>query len=141
MRALRITCALYVLVVLAAVLAPAPALETPARDVATSLSPKTPDPDPQPMQQVERVGWRRLDTLANLALFLPLGALVALAWPLTAATNLLGTAAFATGIELLQLTVVRQRSAQVRDVVVDTAGSVLGFAVARWWARRRAGSS
>ena len=72
-----------------------------------------------------------LELLANVALFTPLGLLVALAvpgarWWVVIATGLL----LSTGIELVQLAL-PSRVSTVSDVIANTAGTALGLVLAR----------
>ncbi|HVF31402.1 MAG TPA: VanZ family protein [Acidimicrobiales bacterium] len=136
-RLVRAAAVVFALAVAVVVLAPDPAFEGPARDVASSMSPRTPDPDPQPMQQLERIGWNRLDVLVNLLLFVPLGALVALGWKGPAWANAALAVVLAGLLEVLQLTVFQYRSAQLSDVLLNVAGSMLAFGAARSALRRR----
>jgi len=72
-----------------------------------------------------------VDTALNVALFVPFGALVLGLWPswrwwaaVAAGAALSGT------IELSQLWVFTWRSAQLSDLVTNTAGATLGWAIA-----------
>jgi glycopeptide antibiotics resistance protein len=75
--------------------------------------------------------------LANIALFVPLGLLVAAGWRQTNAgwVILLGFAASVT-IELVQ-TLLPSRVPTLSDVVANTLGTVIGCCMARLFARRR----
>ncbi|WP_394550988.1 VanZ family protein [Agromyces sp. MMS24-JH15] len=68
--------------------------------------------------------------LANIALFVPLGLLLPLAWPrLGPITVIVAGCALSTGIELIQLAI-PSRVSTISDVVANTAGTALGYLVA-----------
>lgn len=90
------------------------------------------------MDAVDRLdaglGWSldvdRVESLANLAMFVPLGAFLGLAvrprsWPLV----LLAGAALSAGVELAQ-TRIPGRVPDVHDVVANTAGDLVGLLAA-----------
>lgn len=74
--------------------------------------------------------------LANIALFVPFGLLVAAAWPRTNAwwIILLGFSASAT-IELVQ-TLLPSRYPTLSDVIANTLGAIIGCCAARLFAPR-----
>ena len=79
-----------------------------------------------------------LERLANVALFVPGGALIALRTRWRAARIVLLLAAWSAGIELVQLTLATWRTPDVGDVIMNTTGALIGVAVARAWAPRDA---
>ncbi|WP_347754305.1 VanZ family protein [Agrococcus sp. ProA11] len=102
-------------------------------------------------EMLEWVYWTRLEVLANVAMFVPLAALLvfllgARRWWLALALCLAAT----VGIELVQHVLLSGRVASAKDVVANTAGAVIGVLIAvaieaivraarRRSARRRAG--
>jgi hypothetical protein len=70
-----------------------------------------------------------VDVLQNIALFLPLGALLVLAG-LPAGRATLACMLLSLSIELLQIRVVSGRDASLSDVLTNTAGALLGSALA-----------
>ncbi len=98
---------------------------------------REPEPGAQPPLRAER---RTADTLANLALFAPLGFALTLAgWPVLRIG--LVSAGLASGIELLQRSL-PGRTAGVGDALANAAGALLGAAAwaALAWGVRRAGA-
>ena len=97
------------------------------------------------------VGYPLLEFTANIALFVPFGALAVVALPLRMPSRASMLAVIATGslasiaIELTQLLVPGRVSA-LSDVIANTAGTAIGFAL-MWWMlrlsrrRRRAGDA
>ena len=87
------------------------------------------------------VSLREAEALANLLLFVPLGALLALALPRVLLLGLLCGAALASGgIELTQYVFLPERVPSVLDVVMNTAGAAVGLVLggdARRLLRRR----
>lgn len=78
------------------------------------------------------VGYPVLEFLANVALFAPLGALCALAWPhIRFGWIVAAGGALSVLIELVQLAM-PSRYSTVSDVIANTAGTALGFAVVVW---------
>ncbi|UOE44344.1 VanZ family protein [Agromyces larvae] len=68
-----------------------------------------------------------LEFLANVALFVPFGVLLALAWPRLGAWSVIGIgAATATVIELVQLGI-PSRVSTVSDVIANTTGTAIGL--------------
>ena len=69
-----------------------------------------------------------VDAAANVALFVPVGFLVAQLLP--RGIRLGGTVviccAMSTGIEIIQATFLHERSGNVRDVITNTAGALIG---------------
>ncbi|KRC60587.1 hypothetical protein ASE14_06215 [Agromyces sp. Root81] len=78
-----------------------------------------------------------LEFLANVALFVPFGALLALAFPRTPVWGIvaIGTAV-SVGIELVQLAL-PSRVSTISDVIANTIGTALGLGLTLWWARAR----
>ncbi|WP_091230786.1 VanZ family protein [Microbacterium sp. 3J1] len=86
------------------------------------------------------VGYPVLEFAANIALFVPFGALVAAAWPALPAWKVVAAgAATSVVIELVQIAL-PTRYPTVSDVVANTLGAAVGFALVRWL-RRGAASS
>ena len=81
------------------------------------------------------VGYPILEFLANVALFIPLGFLVHLAWPRVPwwVVTAIGCSV-STLIELVQLAL-PTRYSTLSDIIANTLGTALGFAVARLLAR------
>lgn len=74
-----------------------------------------------------------LEFLANVAMFAPLGLLAALAWPqLRGGWIAAAGLTLSTTIELVQLTM-PTRYSTVSDVIANTLGAALGWAVVAWW--------
>jgi VanZ family protein len=72
------------------------------------------------------------NVLGNAAMFVPLGAAAALAFPNTRVLAILGTTvALSAAIEVVQTLPVISRSADVTDVIMNAVGAVLGFVVIR----------
>ncbi|MEX0953142.1 MAG: VanZ family protein [Nitriliruptoraceae bacterium] len=90
---------------------------------------------PEPV--VDTVGFRPLEMLLNIALFVPLGLGLGAWWP-SRPRLLWGAIVLSVGIELAQLTLPDRHTDPV-DVLTNGVGALLGFAVARWIhaARRR----
>jgi VanZ family protein len=63
--------------------------------------------------------------LLNAMLFVPVGGLVALGWRLSARRSTVVALAVSAAIELVQLTA-GHRTAELRDVVANTAGAAVG---------------
>lgn len=88
----------------------------------------------------------RLDIAGNIALFVPLGALLALRWPALAPLVVVVVGSAASGaIEAAQLLVLTARDASLNDLALNTSGAALGWVggrtltdVLRWG--RRTGS-
>ncbi|PVE72146.1 VanZ family protein [Microbacterium testaceum] len=80
-----------------------------------------------------------VESAANVAMFVPLGLLVA-AWGGRWWQGLVLAAALSTAIELTQLWFLPTRVADVRDVVANTAGAGIGLLVAAGWRRWRRSS-
>jgi VanZ family protein len=128
LRAVRAAAAVYVAFVLAIVLTHEPVPSGPARRAVTAVSPPATDPTVEPMKQVQRVGWRRLDVTVNLLLLVPFGALVTMGWELRPLRVGLLAGAFAASIELLQLTLFTYRDASAWDAALNTGGAALASA-------------
>ncbi|WP_156758701.1 VanZ family protein [Actinokineospora pegani] len=78
-------------------------------------------------------------TAANVALFLPLGAGLAIrapraSWVVPAAAG----AGLSLAVELTQGFLVRHGAVAADDLITNTAGAVLGWALLRWWGGHRA---
>ena len=73
-----------------------------------------------------------VDALLNVLLFVPIGLGLALSGA-RGRTAVLASLAFTILIEGLQFRIVPGRDASVGDVVMNTAGGVLGFLVVRYW--------
>ncbi len=71
-----------------------------------------------------------IEALANVAMFVPLGALVLLVTRLPRAGVVAAGATFSMAIELTQLTLLPHRFATVQDVVMNTLGAAVGVALA-----------
>ncbi|MDR2999354.1 MAG: VanZ family protein [Microbacterium sp.] len=83
------------------------------------------------------VGYTILEFLANVAMFVPLGALCAFAWPRMHAMWVIGAgAALSIMIELVQLTM-PSRFSTLSDVIANTLGMALGYQVVSSWRRMR----
>ncbi|MBO3663535.1 VanZ family protein [Microbacterium stercoris] len=82
------------------------------------------------------VGYPLLEFVANIALFVPLGLLVQLAWPGLGwwRIALLGltTSALIEGVQFA----IPSRFPTVSDLIANTSGSVVGWVIAHAWARR-----
>jgi len=78
-----------------------------------------------------------VEFLANVALFVPLGALLALSFPRWRAwlVIVIGTAV-SIGIELVQIAI-PSRVSTVSDVIANTIGCALGLGLILGWARAR----
>ena len=72
-----------------------------------------------------------VEAAANVVMFVPFGVLVPLAARWGPAATVLAGALFSTQIELSQLAFFPSRVATVQDVVMNTAGAVLGVALLR----------
>ena len=77
-----------------------------------------------------------LEFVANVALFVPFGVLVLLAFPRARWWVVLIGCLTSIGIELVQLAI-PSRVSTVSDVVANTVGTALGVALVRWWALSR----
>lgn len=83
------------------------------------------------------VGYPVLEFIANIALFVPFGALVAMAWPSLQAWKVIAAgAATSIVIELVQIAL-PTRFPTVSDVIANTLGAAVGFAVVAMLRRRR----
>lgn len=75
--------------------------------------------------------------LANVVLFMPLGVLLTLAWPWLSPWLVIGAGLVLSGaIELSQFAV-PSRVPAISDVVANTTGAALGYAIVAWWRLRR----
>jgi len=74
---------------------------------------------------------RLTDSVANVALFLPLGMALALGWQSRRRRLVAFLSALSALIELLQATVVTSRSAELSDWVANSLGATLGVLVSR----------
>lgn len=78
-----------------------------------------------------------LEFLANIALFVPFGVLVALAFPTVRWWKvILAGALTSIGIEAVQLAL-PTRFPTVSDVVANTIGTAVGLGLTLWWSRAR----
>lgn len=83
------------------------------------------------------VGYPVLEFTANIALFVPFGVLVALAWPtLPAWVVIAAGGATSILIETVQLAL-PTRFSTVSDVVANTLGAAVGCLAVAWLGRRR----
>lgn len=83
------------------------------------------------------VGYPVLEFIANIALFVPFGALVAMAWPALQAWKIIAAgAATSIIIEVVQIAL-PTRFPTVSDVIANTLGAAVGFAVVAMLRRRR----
>jgi VanZ family protein len=74
------------------------------------------------------VSFREAEALANLLLFVPLGALLPLALPRVLLLGLLcGAAAASAGIEVAQYVLLPARVPSMLDVIMNTAGAAVGL--------------
>lgn len=79
----------------------------------------------------------RAEWLANVAVFVPPLALVAVLWPrLRWRTCVLSGLAASAGVEAAQAVLFAGRSATVRDLVANTVGSAVGAGIGVWLRRR-----
>ena len=79
--------------------------------------------------------------LANVALFVPFGLLVAASAPRWSPWAIIGLGLLASvAIELLQLGI-PSRVPTISDVIANTAGAALGCALVMWWRMSRAGAA
>lgn len=81
---------------------------------------------------------RFTDSMANVALFLPLGVALALGWRSRRWRLVALLSTLSALIEVLQATIVTSRSAQLSDWVANSLGASLGVAAAQWGSRTRA---
>ncbi|WP_168186204.1 VanZ family protein [Agromyces badenianii] len=78
-----------------------------------------------------------VEFLANIALFVPMGVLLALAFPTLSWWVVLAVGCLATvGIELVQLAL-PTRYSTLSDIIANTTGTALGLLLLSWWARAR----
>ncbi|MFB6609734.1 VanZ family protein [Agromyces sp. NPDC056379] len=78
-----------------------------------------------------------LEFLANIALFVPFGVLVALAFPTVRWWKVvLAGALTSIGIEVVQVAL-PTRFPSVSDVVANTIGTAVGLGLILWWSRAR----
>ncbi len=85
------------------------------------------------------IGYPVLEFTANIALFVPFGVLVAVAWPALQAWKVVAAgAATSILIELVQIAL-PTRYPTVSDVIANTLGAAVGCGAA-WWLRRRSGA-
>lgn len=83
------------------------------------------------------LGYPVLEFIANIALFVPFGALVAMAWPaLQAWKVIVAGAATSIVIEVVQIAL-PTRFPTVSDVIANTLGAAVGVAVVAVLRRRR----
>lgn len=76
------------------------------------------------------VSLREAEALANVLLFVPLGALLPLAFPGSLLTVLLAAAAFGSlGVEALQYLFLPERVPSLLDVLLNTGGAAIGSVV------------
>lgn len=81
------------------------------------------------------LGRSLLDDVANVLLFVPLGQALALrGWSVR--RTLVGACALSLAIELAQLTVIAGRTAATSDVLLNTSGALLGYALLTMSRRR-----
>ncbi|MGX5697450.1 VanZ family protein [Agromyces soli] len=78
-----------------------------------------------------------IEFAANIVLFVPFGLLVALAWPRLSPWLVIGAGCLTSiSIELVQLTL-PTRFPTVSDVIANTTGAAIGYALVAWWRLRR----
>ena len=78
-----------------------------------------------------------LERLANVALFVPGGALIALRTRWRALRIVVVLAAWSAAIELTQLTLATWRTPDVGDVIMNTTGALVGVALVSAYRRAR----
>jgi glycopeptide antibiotics resistance protein len=121
----RVTLGAALLLIAAATLIPSDADSrtefTPLGEVAEAIG----EPDPGLL----------LETVANVALFVPFGAALALSGFSTRRSILCGLV-LSTSIELAHLLVIPGRTASVDDVLLNTLGTLLGCRLVSEWRRR-----
>lgn len=82
------------------------------------------------------IGYPVLEFMANIALFVPFGVLVAVAWPeLQAWKVVAGGAGTSVLIELVQIAL-PTRYPTLSDVIANTLGAAVGCGMV-WWLRRQ----
>lgn len=75
--------------------------------------------------------YAEVEFLANIIMFIPFGFIVALLFPVKLAwLAVVASFLFSTGIENVQREFLDERIYDVRDIVANTVGGVVGFAVA-----------
>lgn len=83
------------------------------------------------------VGYTVVEFTANIALFVPFGVLLGLLAPRWPAVLVIASGfALSAGIEFTQ-TMLPTRYSTVSDVIANSLGTAIGFAVLSWWLRRR----
>ena len=130
----RVAAAVYLVAVLAFCLTPQPtALSTPLAEATERVRPDVaPDAPAEVAIETYTTAGRRLDTIVNLAMLVPLGALVAIGWRERSLPQFaFGVVAISGGIEILQLVWVTARTPQWSDVGLNTAGALLTFLATR----------
>lgn len=76
-------------------------------------------------------GYSKLEFLANILMFVPLGVLVGLALPQRAAwSGVILLPLFSVGIEMTQSTFLSERFASLTDVIANSSGGWIGLIVA-----------
>lgn len=108
--------------------------EEPGSDIDEVIDEVQKSPEAQTETDTNRIS-RRLERAANVALFVPLPILVAVAWPDRWWLGVPLAAALSISIELVQWVGLPDRSATGRDVVANVAGAVIGLAL--WLGQRR----
>ena len=84
------------------------------------------------------VSYSVIEFSANVALFIPIGALVTLTGPRLRWWHVVGSVAVLASLaEIAQSTLRPERFGTVQDVVANTAGAAVGFIVARYFLTRR----
>ena len=142
--AARFGAAVYLVVVLIFCLSPQPTplakpLSAATEQMRPSVAPTAP---PEVAIATYTTAGRRLDWAINLALFAPLGALVAVGWRQRSLLQFgFGAMAISAGIEILQLTWVTARTPQWSDVALNTTGAAVAFVASRALLARRVRTS
>lgn len=78
-----------------------------------------------------------IEFVANIVLFMPFGLLGALAWPRLSPWLVIGAGCLTSiTIELVQIAL-PTRFPTMSDVVANTTGAALGYALVAWWRLRR----
>ena len=89
--------------------------------------------DPAGRGRLQQRGDAASDIVLNVIAFMPLGVIAALRWGRRWMTlAIVGAAALSTGIELAQYIEATGRFSSATDVVTNTAGAALGFAIGLW---------
>lgn len=142
-RLARILLAIYAVAALVLTIGPSEipsrAADATAREMTKAVQNASPDTSAdghgaRPTHHPRTIRFATAEDLLNVALFVPFGFLLPIVYRrLDGPVIVLAGAACSTLIELSQLLVFTWRSAQVRDVVTNTLGTALGFAVLAVW--------